>query len=53
MSDPYGGSEVFVPDALNRLQTVTRSVSGAVEHVENYAYNAIGARSTPASMPSR
>ena len=36
MSDPYGGSEVFAPDALNRLQTVTRSVNGAVEHVEEW-----------------
>src|SRR5271154_6026561 len=45
-SDPYGGSETYTYDALNRLTSVTRSVSGAVEHTESYTYNAIGALHT-------
>ncbi len=46
MTDPYGGSDSFTYDALNRLTGVTRSVGGAVEHVESYTYNAIGAVKT-------
>jgi RHS repeat-associated protein len=45
-SDPYGGSETYQYDAVNRLTSVTRSVGGSVEHVETYSYNALGALHT-------
>jgi len=44
--DPYGGSETYTYDALNRLTQVTRSVGGSVEHTESYAYNLLGALHT-------
>ena len=46
MTDPYGGTEVYAYDALNRLTKVTRSVAGTTEHVESYTYNALGALHT-------
>lgn len=45
-SDPYGGSETYAYDALNRLTGVTRSAGGAVEHTESYAFNLLGALHT-------
>ncbi len=45
-SDPYGGSETYTYDALNRLTGVTRSVGGSVEHTESYGYNLLGALHT-------
>jgi RHS repeat-associated protein len=46
MTDPYGGSESFQYDALNRLTQVTRTVGGQPDHVESYSYNALGALHT-------
>jgi YD repeat-containing protein len=45
-SDPYGGSEAYVYDALKRLTQVTRTVAGSTEHVETYTYNLLGALHT-------
>ncbi len=53
LTDPYGGSETYKYDALNRLQSVTRTVNATTEHVETYSFNAIGAVKTtfdPAAM---
>ena len=46
MTDPYGGTDSYVYDALNRLTKVTRQVEGVTEHVESYSYDAVGALAT-------
>ncbi len=43
MTDPYGGTDSYAYDALNRVTQATRQVAGTTEHVESYSYNALGA----------